>query len=155
MGRPEVEHAEHEQHGQLDQGSPRRRHDHDGAPPHAHPDRRDRRGPVQRRAGHERDAAERWVFSRESGEPLGPNGTTHERRKAVKAAKARHTALHGLRHAHATILLTAGVPVHIVSKRLSHFTPPVITMTTYAHRLPRAQEAAVAVSAGMGSRRSS
>lgn len=99
----------------------------------------------------EADPAARWVFSDESGTPLNPNTVTYEWRKAARAAGARHIPLHGLRHTHATLLLSAGVPVHIVAKRLGHSTP-VITMTTYAHVLPRAQEAAVAVLAGMGSR---
>jgi integrase len=49
--------------------------------------------------------------------------------------------LHGLRHAHATILLTAGVPVHVVSQRLGH-TSPVVTMTVCAHVLPGSQREA-------------
>ena len=61
--------------------------------------------------------------------------------------------MHGLRHTHATLLLTRGVPVHIVSARLGH-ADPVITMTVYAHCLPRAQKAAVDVMASMGAERS-
>jgi integrase len=49
--------------------------------------------------------------------------------------------LHDLRHTHATILLTAGVPVHIVSQRLGHASP-VVTMTVYAHVLPGSQREA-------------
>jgi integrase len=46
--------------------------------------------------------------------------------------------LHDLRHSHATILLTAGVPVHVVSQRLGHASA-VVTMTVYAHVLPGSQ----------------
>jgi integrase len=46
--------------------------------------------------------------------------------------------LHDLRHTHATVLLTAGVPPHIVSQRLGHASP-VVTMTIYAHVLPGSQ----------------
>jgi integrase len=46
--------------------------------------------------------------------------------------------LHDLRHTHATILLTAGVPVHVVSQRLGHASA-VVTMTVYAHVLPGSQ----------------
>ncbi len=49
--------------------------------------------------------------------------------------------LHDLRHSHATILLTAGVPVHVVSQRLGHASP-VVTMTVYAHVLPGSQREA-------------
>ena len=46
--------------------------------------------------------------------------------------------LHDLRHSHATVLLTAGVPVHVVSQRLGHASA-VVTMTVYAHVLPGSQ----------------
>ena len=46
--------------------------------------------------------------------------------------------LHDLRHSHATILLTAGVPVHVVSQRLGHASP-VITLQVYAHVVPGSQ----------------
>jgi integrase len=46
--------------------------------------------------------------------------------------------LHDLRHTHATILLTAGVPVHVVSQRLDHASP-VITLQVYAHVVPGSQ----------------
>jgi integrase len=43
--------------------------------------------------------------------------------------------LHDLRHTHATVLLLAGVPVHVVSQRLGHASP-TITLTVYSHVLP-------------------
>ena len=43
--------------------------------------------------------------------------------------------LHDLRHTHATILLLAGVPVHVVSQRLGHASP-TITLSVYAHVMP-------------------
>jgi integrase len=46
--------------------------------------------------------------------------------------------LHDLRHTHATILLTAREPVHIVSQRLGHASA-VVTWTVYAHVLPGSQ----------------
>jgi integrase len=49
--------------------------------------------------------------------------------------------LHDLRHTHATLLLLAGVPVHVVSERLGHASP-VVTMTVYAHVLPGSQREA-------------
>ena len=51
--------------------------------------------------------------------------------------------LHDLRHTHATILLTAREPVHVVSQRLGH-TSAVVTMTVYAHVLPGSQREAAA-----------
>ncbi len=49
--------------------------------------------------------------------------------------------LHDLRHSHATILLTAREPVHVVSQRLGHVSA-VVTMTVYAHVLPGSQREA-------------
>lgn len=42
--------------------------------------------------------------------------------------------LHDLRHLHATLLLKAGVPVHVVANRLGH-ADPAITLRVYAHVL--------------------
>jgi integrase len=52
-----------------------------------------------------------------------------------------HLTLHGLRHAHATLALTAGVNPKVVSERLGHSTIAV-TMDTYSHVLPGMQEEA-------------
>ena len=49
--------------------------------------------------------------------------------------------LHDLRHTHATLLLLAREPVHVVSQRLGHASP-VVTMTIYAHVLPGSQRTA-------------
>jgi integrase len=43
--------------------------------------------------------------------------------------------LHDLRHTHATLLLLAREPVHVVSQRLGHATP-MVTLTIYAHVMP-------------------
>jgi len=52
---------------------------------------------------------------------------------------------HGLRHAHATLALSAGVNPKIVSERLGHSSISV-TMDIYSHVLPGMQEeAALAV----------
>ncbi|MFI6501947.1 tyrosine-type recombinase/integrase [Nonomuraea typhae] len=40
--------------------------------------------------------------------------------------------LHDPRHVHATTLLMAGVPVHVVAARLGH-ADPAITLRVYAH----------------------
>ncbi len=43
-----------------------------------------------------------------------------------------HARLHDLRHVHATTLLLAGVPVHVVAVRLGH-ADPSITLRVYTH----------------------
>ena len=48
---------------------------------------------------------------------------------------------HGLRHTSASLLLGAGVPVHVVSQRLGH-KDATVTMAVYAHVLPGQQQSA-------------
>ena len=55
---------------------------------------------------------------------------------------------HTLRHTHATLLLSSGVPVATVSKRLGHKNPGV-TYATYAHALDNDDDSAINVMAGV------
>jgi site-specific recombinase XerD len=48
------------------------------------------------------------------------------------AAGLPHCRLHSIRHAHATALLEAGVPIEVVSKRLRHADIST-TLSLYAH----------------------
>ena len=43
-----------------------------------------------------------------------------------------HARLHDLRHVHATTLLLAGVPVHVVAARLGHADPSIM-LRVYAY----------------------
>jgi integrase len=55
------------------------------------------------------------------------------RQSRLKPARPLPVArLHDLRHVHATTLLRAGVPVHVVAARLGH-ADPSITLCVYAH----------------------
>lgn len=54
--------------------------------------------------------------------------------------------IHDLRHSHASVLLAAGVPVHVVRARLGHESIKT-TVDTYSHLLPDAQLAAAAAAA--------
>lgn len=90
-----------------------------------------------------------YVFCTECGLPIYPTTLTHLFQKLIerhnaerfeeKLAKIR---FHDLRHVHATLLLEAGVPVHVVAARLGH-ADPSITLRTYAHVL-QSQETAAA-----------
>jgi integrase len=64
----------------------------------------------------------------------------------VQGAKPKdplpYERMHGLRHIHATTLLLAGVPVHVVAARLGHADPSV-TLRVYSHVI-RAAEASAA-----------
>jgi integrase len=79
------------------------------------------------------------VFRTAFGEPLYPDTPSQllpkliDRYNAVHAdAPLSHIRLHDLRHIHATTLLLAGVPVHVVAARLGHADPSV-TLRVYAH----------------------
>jgi integrase len=61
----------------------------------------------------------------------------------IRTADVKRITFHGLRHTCATLLLKAGEPVHVVSKRLGHERIE-ITLNTYAHVLPDMQKQAAA-----------
>lgn len=73
---------------------------------------------------------------------LHPDTVTTLMRKLVRNAGLPTARLHDLRHLHATTLLLAGVPVHVVAARLGH-ADPAITLRVYAH-VPKEQAAGVA-----------
>ncbi|MEU6039751.1 tyrosine-type recombinase/integrase [Actinomadura sp. NPDC047616] len=77
------------------------------------------------------------------GDPLFPDTVTALMRKLINACNRPQDGkprtdplplarLHDLRHIHATTLLLAGVPVHVVAVRLGH-ADPAITLRVYAH----------------------
>jgi integrase len=84
------------------------------------------------------------VFRQELGATLFPDTPTalmtkllRQHNEAAAAAGEKGLSvirLHDLRHLHATLLLKAGVPVHVVANRLGH-ADPAITLRVYAHVL--------------------
>jgi integrase len=96
------------------------------------------------------------VFTAEDGAPVYPDTLTALMRKLIAdhnepaipgrgrghprtplprpAALLPPARLHDLRHVHATTLLLAGVPVHVVANRLGHADPST-TLRVYAHVL--------------------
>jgi integrase len=86
-----------------------------------------------------------YIFTQADGTPIEPDKVTQAFARIVREAGLPHLTLHGLRHAHATLLLTAGVHPKVVSERLGHSNIS-ITMDTYSHVLPGLQEqAAIAI----------
>lgn len=80
-----------------------------------------------------------YVFTTGWGDPLFPDTPSSLMPKLIEAhnkqnpkAQLPHARLHDLRHIHATTLLLAGVPVHVVAARLGH-ADPAITLRVYAH----------------------
>ena len=81
-----------------------------------------------------------FVFARVDGSPWRPDSLTHVWVRAAKACGVTGR-LHDLRHTTATIMLSRGIPVRLVSERLGHASPG-FTLSVYAHTLPGAQAAA-------------
>jgi integrase len=90
------------------------------------------------RVGPEWRGTDDYVFSTAWGEPIHPDTVSslmttlinsHNNQQDEPLPRAR---LHDLRHVHATTLLLAGVPVHVVAARLGH-ADPSITLRVYAH----------------------
>ena len=90
------------------------------------------------------------VFTTGLGDPIYPDTVTQLMSKVIRAYNVPdptnpektpgvplpHARLHDLRHVHATMLLVAGVPVHVVAERLGH-ADPAITLRIYAHVIRR------------------
>lgn len=92
------------------------------------------------------DNAADLVFAREDGSAIHPERFSrwfaqHSGRSGLPAVR-----LHDVRHAYVTALLSAGVPLKVVSQRVGHASPTV-TMTIYQHVLSGDDEAAAAVGA--------
>lgn len=66
--------------------------------------------------------------------------------KAAVVVPVPRPRIHDLRHSHASILLGAGIPIHVVQARLGHESIKT-TVDTYTHLLPDAQALAAAAAA--------
>jgi integrase len=95
---------------------------------------RDRQAFDRRAAGSEWNARD-LVFCHATGEPLDPSYQTTIFKKAVEAARLPAIRFHDMRHTAATILLSRGVHVKLVSELLGHATI-VLTLDTYSHLIP-------------------
>jgi integrase len=85
-----------------------------------------------------------FVFAGQNGAPLSlANVTTRYFKPLLKGAGLPAIRLYDLRHTHASLLLAAGVPVHVVSARLGHASAKM-TLDVYAHVLNGQQEDAIA-----------
>ena len=75
------------------------------------------------------------VFDRGNGEPVAPRTVEATMTRRVRQLGLPYLTPHGLRHTHATLLLKARTPVHVVQQRLGHASA-TITLNVYAHVLP-------------------
>lgn len=83
------------------------------------------------------------VFCQPNGRPLHPDKVSNEFKRIVDSAGLPHLSLKGLRHAHATLLLSAKIHPKVVSERLGHSRISV-TMDIYSHVMPGMQDEAAA-----------
>jgi integrase len=83
-------------------------------------------------AGQWRGSSRVWPSS--AGTPAGARNVYRAFGQVLEAAGLRRVSFHALRHTAATLALRAGVPVHVVSRRLGH-KDAAITMRVYAHVL--------------------
>lgn len=93
------------------------------------------------------DDADRWLFPGEGEHPLHQNSVAYLWRKAKVAAGVDYR-LHDLRHFYASGLINAGCDVVTVQRALGHKSPTV-TLNTYAHRWPKAEDRTRKAAAGM------
>jgi integrase len=78
-----------------------------------------------------------FVFTTEFGEPCDPRNAFRALRAAATKAGLPHAGLHTLRHSAASVMLTRGVPLKVVSDILGH-SSIAITGDIYGHVSPRA-----------------
>ena len=92
-------------------------------------------GPAWQDSGH--------VFTREDGAPIPADHVADRFRRAVREAAVPTIRFHDLRHTHITLLLKAGVPVHVASARVGHASA-AMTLDRYSDAPPRQQATAAA-----------
>jgi integrase len=78
---------------------------------------------------------EATIFTNKAGNPIDAGGLKRTWKRIIRDANVGHVRFHDLRHAGATYMLQAGVPVQMVSQRLGHSRTSTTT-DIYAHVLP-------------------
>jgi integrase len=84
-----------------------------------------------------------WVFPTSIGTTINVNNLRYRTWKQLleRAGLPSGTRIHDLRHSAATLLLSKGVPIKVVSELLGH-SDVSITLSIYAHVLPDMQDGA-------------
>ena len=98
-------------------------------------------------------AGEKWrntgyVFTNQEGRPLYQWHVQHTMQRCCQRLGLPPLSPHGLRHLHASLLLSRGLPLTDVSARLGHANPN-ITASVYAHVIPGRDAEAARVMEGV------
>lgn len=96
----------------------------------------------------EHHASAKWMFPGRDGHPWHQNTVGHHWRKVRDAAGLPGLKLHDLRHFYASGLIAAGCDVVTVQRALGHGSATV-TLNTYAHLWPTAEDRTRAAAADM------
>lgn len=73
-----------------------------------------------------------FVICQENGKPFLPKSFTRKWARTLKTHGLRHIKLHGTRHSAVSLLLSEGLPLHMVQQRAGH-KDPKITLAVYSH----------------------
>jgi integrase len=108
---------------------------------------------MRMRLGQGRPSVDDLVFPLWDGSPYPPDKLSRDWGNVVRDRKLPKVSFHSLRHSHASALISAGIDIVSVSGRLGH-SSPAVTLTVYAHRFHKNDDAAVqAIEAAMRSRK--
>jgi integrase len=84
------------------------------------------------------------VFCRPDGSPIPPNDVSRDWARVCASKDLPQVSFHALRHTHASALISSGMDVVAISKRLGHKSPTT-TLRIYAHLFAKlAKDAAAA-----------
>jgi integrase len=81
------------------------------------------------------------VFCQPSGAFYSPDRMGARVSELLRKAGLHGVSLHSLRHSHASVLISQGVPLPVVAERLGHANQN-ITLSIYSHALPKDKRAA-------------
>ena len=98
-----------------------------------------------------RPGPDELVFTLPDGSQWGPDYLSRVWWLAMAALELPRVGLHGLRHAHASALIAAGVDVLTISRRLGHATP-AFTLAVYGHLFENTDAAAKAIDVTLGAK---
>lgn len=76
--------------------------------------------------------------------PLAPTTIGRKKEKYCNLANVKKIRIHDFRHSHASLLISQGVPITVISQRLGH-TDIYMTLNTYSHLIPKDEDKAIAI----------